>query len=42
MQNTQGNIAQSPPDGFVRCCHKGARLDVDADWDVVKNTISIE
>jgi len=20
MQNTQGNTAQSPPDGFVRCC----------------------
>ncbi len=22
--------------------YKGVRLDVDADWDVMKNTISIE
>ena len=42
MQKYPRQHRKSPPDGFVRCCHKGVRLDVDADWDVVKNTISIE
>ena len=42
MQKYPRQHRTSPSYGFVRCCHKGVRLDVDADWDVVKNTISIE